>query len=83
MSVDVSVVVPTYNRAYGLATCLGALMEQDYRSYEVILSDDGSTDDTRAVPARALYPWRKRGPRGGAQSRHSPSTGRNHRVHGR
>jgi glycosyltransferase involved in cell wall biosynthesis len=48
----ISVVVPTFNRAYGLAVCLEALLAQDYPDYEIILSDDGSTDSTAEVAAR-------------------------------
>ncbi|MCU0606096.1 MAG: glycosyltransferase [Candidatus Edwardsbacteria bacterium] len=45
---DVSIVVPTYNRRERLRVCLAALREQDYDSsrYEIIVSDDGSSDGT-------------------------------------
>ena len=49
----ISVVVPTYNRAEVLDRCLGALAGQ--APDEVIVVDDGSTDDTRVVLAR--HPW--------------------------
>lgn len=65
MNPRVSVVVPTYNRAYGLAACLDSLMEQDYRDYEVILSDDGSTDETRMVANRYPRVQYIAGPNGG------------------
>ncbi len=44
----VSVVMPTYNRAHFLDRCLPPLFEQAYPldRYEVVLVDDGSTDDT-------------------------------------
>ena len=47
-----SVVIPTYNRAATLRQTLTALMAQDYPDYEIIVVDDGSTDDTRAMIAR-------------------------------
>lgn len=47
-------VVPTWNGARFLPTCLDALRQQRARSFEVIVVDDGSTDDTKAVLAR--YP---------------------------
>jgi glycosyltransferase involved in cell wall biosynthesis len=50
----ISVVVPTHNRGRGLSACLQALQTQDYPTYEIILSDDGSTDNTAEVVAR--YP---------------------------
>jgi glycosyltransferase involved in cell wall biosynthesis len=45
----VSVVIPTYNRAEMIRESLDSVLEQDFDSYEVIVSDDGSTDDTREV----------------------------------
>ncbi|MFL6161347.1 MAG: glycosyltransferase [Jatrophihabitantaceae bacterium] len=48
---DVAVVIPTYNRAPLLRLMLEQLTRQDVSldSFEVIVSDDGSADDTRAV----------------------------------
>jgi glycosyltransferase involved in cell wall biosynthesis len=45
----ISVVVPTYNRAYCLARTLDSVLQQKHTELEVILVDDGSTDDTRAL----------------------------------
>ena len=45
----VSVVIPTYNRSRLLRETLQSVFAQTYREYEVIMVDDGSTDDTRAV----------------------------------
>jgi glycosyltransferase involved in cell wall biosynthesis len=42
----VSVVVPTRNRREILQRCMEALASQSHGSYEVIVVDDGSTDDT-------------------------------------
>lgn len=42
-----SVVIPTYNRLPILTKCLTALEQQDFdEDYEVVVVDDGSTDDT-------------------------------------
>lgn len=41
-----SVIVPTYNRLPMLLEALRSLDEQHYRSFEVIVVDDGSTDET-------------------------------------
>jgi GT2 family glycosyltransferase len=45
----VSVVVAGYNSARTLGPCLDSLSRLNYPDYEVILVDDGSTDDTAAV----------------------------------
>lgn len=49
-SISISVIVPTYNRANQLNTCLSSLFEQDYADeYEVVVVDDGSNDETRKL----------------------------------
>jgi len=48
----VSVVVCSYNGGHTLDQCLRSLLALDYPDYEVIVVDDGSTDDTRKVLAR-------------------------------
>ena len=48
----VSVVVCTYNGAATLEACLQSLMELDYPDYEVILVNDGSTDDSAEIAGR-------------------------------
>jgi GT2 family glycosyltransferase len=45
----VSVVVCTYNGGRTLEQCLRSLQDLDYPDYEVIVVDDGSTDNTRAI----------------------------------
>ena len=54
-----SVVIPTKNRAPYLFHTLRTCMQQDYDNLEIIVSDDGSTDDTREVVTAAA----KRDPR--------------------
>ena len=48
----VSVVVCTCNGGRTLDQCLRSLEALDYPDYEVIVIDDGSTDDTRAIVSR-------------------------------
>ena len=47
----VSVVIPTYNRAYILRDAINSALEQKSANTEVIVVDDGSTDDTAALVA--------------------------------
>ncbi|WP_122088162.1 glycosyltransferase [Halalkalicoccus subterraneus] len=46
-----SVIVPVYNDPAGLDRTLSALVSQTYPDYEVLVVDNGSTDDTPAVAA--------------------------------
>ncbi len=50
----VSIVVTCYNYARYLSACLESIAKQTYRDFEVILVDDGSTDDTEAVARKWL-----------------------------
>jgi len=47
-----SVVIPTYNRSESLRRCLSAVIRQDGLEHEVIVVDDGSTDDTAEMVRR-------------------------------
>jgi glycosyltransferase involved in cell wall biosynthesis len=48
----VSVIVCSYNGAKTLAGCLDSLGKLNYPEYEIILVDDGSTDDTAYIAAQ-------------------------------
>lgn len=50
----VSIVIPTYNHASALPKCLTHVFAQTYAPLEVIVVDDGSTDDVRAAVAPFL-----------------------------
>ena len=52
MRSDVSVIVPTYNRAAYIARTIDAILAQTVRPCEVLVIDDGSSDDTESVCAR-------------------------------
>jgi glycosyltransferase involved in cell wall biosynthesis len=44
-----SIIIPTYNRAHMIAETLTTTFQQTYPHYEIIIVDDGSTDNTEAV----------------------------------
>lgn len=44
-----SIVVPTYNRAALIGNTLQSLLAQDFPDYEILVVDDGSTDNTKEV----------------------------------
>src|SRR5688572_13418292 len=44
-----SVIIPTYNRAKHLVNALNSVLQQELLDFEVIIVDDGSTDDTKLI----------------------------------
>ena len=46
---SVSVIMPVYNGADYIGRAIESVMTQDYRNFELIIVDDGSTDATRQV----------------------------------
>lgn len=49
MNSTVSIIVPVYNAALCIADTIMSVTRQTYTDYELILVDDGSTDDSRSI----------------------------------
>lgn len=48
----VSVIIPTFNRGYCLEESIRSVLQQSFVDFELIVVDDGSTDNTSALVAR-------------------------------
>lgn len=52
MSPFISVIIPVYNAAPTLPACLDAVSRSEYRNFECLVADDGSSDASRDLAAR-------------------------------
>lgn len=70
---EISVVIPTYNRAKLLMHAIDSVLAQTYQNYELVIIDDGSTDDTaervKAYGRDIRYIYQQNGGASAAQNR--------------
>jgi glycosyltransferase involved in cell wall biosynthesis len=52
MPPTVSIVLPTYNRAYCIGRCIASIIEQTFSGWELLVVDNNSCDDTLNVVGR-------------------------------
>lgn len=48
-AIDFTIVIPTYNRADFILNTINSVLVQDYTNFEIIVVDDGSTDNTKEL----------------------------------
>ena len=69
----VSIVIPTFNCESYIGEAVDSVLRQDYRSFEIIVVDDGSTDNTRQVlekyRGKIRYIYQENGGRSAARNR--------------
>jgi len=51
-----SIITATYNRAHSIGNTIESVLAQDYQDWELIIIDDGSTDNTQAVVSKYTDP---------------------------
>ncbi len=55
---EISVVIPCYNYGHYLPDAVGSLMEQTFQSFEVIIVNDASTDNSLQIAQSLADPWK-------------------------
>src|SRR5438552_17827230 len=53
----VGIILPTYNRAKFLPQAFAAIQNQQFQDWELIVVDDGSTDNTRELVTELSRGW--------------------------
>ncbi len=53
-----SIVIPTYNRAWCIERAISSVLKQNFQDWEMIIVDDGSTDNTKKVLEKYLNKYK-------------------------
>ena len=63
----ISIVIPNYNQGYYLEACIRSILNQSFRSIEIIMMDGGSTDNSARIISRyrECFSYVAQGPDGG------------------
>ena len=74
LMIKFSIVIPTYNRASFIANTIQSVLRQEYDNFEIIVVDDGSTDNTEEIvrsikDSRLIYHKKENGERAKARNR--------------
>ena len=48
-NIKISIILPVFNEEKYIQTTLDSIFNQDFKDFEVIVIDDGSTDDTLKI----------------------------------
>ncbi len=63
MRPKVSIIIPAYNHSQYVGQAVQSVLDQSFRGFEIIVVDDGSTDDTRTVVSqfgnKVRYLWQE------------------------
>jgi len=68
-----SIIIPTYNRAGFIEKTVKSVLNQTYTNFELIVVDDGSTDNTKEIVTsindkKIRYYWKENAERGAARN---------------
>jgi glycosyltransferase involved in cell wall biosynthesis len=53
----VSIIIPVFNNQSTVEETVSSVLAQDYDNLEIILVNDGSTDNTQEILEKLSFPW--------------------------